>query len=293
MKAHRVWEVRARVRADEEAAAALVFAEFLAVTPVTYQDEKTGSSTVSAFTERLPTSDILALLRTGLKRVASGRTPLRVKRLSRENWAESWKRHFKPIEIGRTLLIKPSWSQRRSQRGQAVVVLDPGLSFGTGQHATTGFCLREIVRCRRPEKRQMLLDIGTGSGILAISAAKVGYHPVVGFDVDSDSVRIARSNTRRNRVGRRVMIFRQDLGRASARTRRPFDVVCANLTADVLLQELNRITSFVAPGGRLVLAGVLDHQFPQVPRQYERRGWRLVRTRREKEWRSGSFVRKS
>src|SRR5439155_618396 len=83
-----------------------------------------------------------------------------------------------------TLLIKPSWSRRRARRGQAVVILDPGLSFGTGQHPTTVFCLRELARLRKPGERQAFLDIGTGSGILAVAAAKLGYSPVCASEFD-------------------------------------------------------------------------------------------------------------
>ena len=139
--------------------------------------------------------------------------------MRREDWAESWKRHFKPIEIGDALLVKPSWSKRRPRKNQAVVILDPGLSFGTGQHPTTAFCLREIVRLKLAKERgrlarefktrhhadepsalQSFLDIGTGSGILAIAAAKLGYQPVHAFDFDAEAVRIARANARANRV---------------------------------------------------------------------------------------------
>src|SRR5204863_8598964 len=99
------------------------------------------------------------------------RTGLRLQRLKRRDWAESWKAHFKPIEIGERLLIRPSWSKRAARRGQTVVVLDPGLGFGTGQHATKRFCLEQIV-ANRADGHRSFLDLGTGSGILALAAAK-------------------------------------------------------------------------------------------------------------------------
>jgi ribosomal protein L11 methyltransferase len=223
--------------------------------------------------------------------VVPGCRPPVVRRVKDENWAESWKRHFKPIAVGRLLLIKPSWSKCRARHGQAVVVLDPGLSFGTGQHATTGFCLRELARRRRAGTRQSFLDMGTGSGILAIAAAKLGYEPVAAFDFDPDAVRIAQANARRNRVGKRLRVARLDVTKLPARVTRTFDMVCANLIASLLIEESHRITARVAPGGCLVLAGILDAQFAQVRRHYERAGWRLLRARREKEWRSGTFAR--
>ena len=105
-----------------------------------------------------------------------GAGKIEIAKVKREDWAESWKRHFHPIEIGKTLLVKPSWSKKRPAKNQAVVILDPGLSFGTGQHPTTSFCLHQIARGRKNgTPRPSFLDIGTGSGILAIAAAKLGY----------------------------------------------------------------------------------------------------------------------
>src|SRR5439155_23112501 len=112
---------------------------------------------------------------------------------------------------GLALLLKPSWSRCRARRGQAVVVLDPGLSFGTGQHPTTRFCLEQIVARRTQDRGQSFLDMGTGSGILAIAAAKLGYHPVAAFDVDAHAVRIARANARKNGVADTLHPRRQDL----------------------------------------------------------------------------------
>ena len=144
----------------------------------------------------------------GLK-IGSGKVTLA--KVRREDWAESWKRHFKPIEIGDALLVKPSWSKKTPRKNQAVVILDPGLSFGTGQHPTTAFCLRELVRCGKIKTGRSFLDIGTGSGILAIAAAKLGYSPVYAFDFDPEAVRVARANARVNGVHKKVRIVRKDV----------------------------------------------------------------------------------
>ena len=131
-------------------------------------------------------------LSTGLN-IGSG--TVRIARIKREDWAESWKKHFKAFEVGRSLLVKPSWIKRLPRAGQAVVVLDPGLSFGTGQHPTTAFCLSEIVRGEKKETSRSFLDIGTGSGILAIAAAKLNFRPVRAFDFDPASVAESRPRT--------------------------------------------------------------------------------------------------
>ena len=214
------------------------------------------------------------------------------KRIRREDWAESWKRHFKPMEIGHALLLKPSWSKRKPRHGQAVVVLDPGLSFGTGQHPTTRFCLEQLAAVRPEDMPRSFLDIGTGSGILAIAAAKLGYRPVEAFDFDPDSVRVARENARRNDVSRRLHLAQADLTKLPSRSPKKFDLVCSNLIYDLLLAERSRILNRVAPGGTLVLAGILTTQFDLVQRAYEEKGWRLIASRTEKEWRSGAFEKR-
>ena len=281
----------------------------------------TGSTVVSVYCESprsaFPTRRLA--LHDGLRRIKSfglevGTARISVRKIPRQDWAESWKRHFKPLVIGDALLIKPSWSKRRPRKGQALVVLDPGLSFGTGQHPTTEFCLRELVRawerrhpCRRvstrnaPARRQgcrrsqelprSLLDIGTGSGILAIAAAKLGYAPVHAFDFDSQCVRVARANARTNRVQHQIRITQADLTRLPRRAARQFDVICANLLANVLIAERDRILARLRPGGVLVVAGILKREFTEVRLAYEAAGLRLVANRREKEWCSGTFVR--
>ena len=211
----------------------------------------------------------------------------------REDWAESWKRHFRPLTVGPRLLVKPSWSQRQGRKGQQLVVLDPGLSFGTGQHPTTAFCLWQLVTWRRDDIRQSLLDIGTGSGILAIAAAKLGYHPVDAFDSDPDAVRIARRNACQNRLESGVRIRQQDLMRLPARPTRTYSVICANLISPLLLASRKLVISRLQPLGVLIVAGILRTEFGEIRRAYEAAGLKLVARRTAGEWRSGAFRRGS
>ena len=135
-----------------------------------------------------------------------------------------------------------------------------------------------------------MLDLGTGSGILAIAAAKLGYAPVEAHDVDAEAVGIARANARRNHVAGKIQFLAQDLARLPLRAARKFDVVCANLTADLLTSQRERIVSRLKPGGLLVLAGILDQEFPAVREAFEARGLRLAMSQVRGEWRSGSFA---
>lgn len=229
---------------------------------------------------------LLALRQTGLD-VASSR--LVFKAIPKEDWAESWKKHFPAVEIGAALLLKPSWSRRKPRPGQLELILDPGLSFGTGHHATTAFCLRQLVKFRPRREPRSLLDIGMGSGILAIAGAKLGYAPVEAFDFDPESLRVARENAAVNGVAESVRLSRQDLGRLPLTSRRRYDLVCANLEFDLLLREARRILNRLKPGGALVLAGILDRQFAAVCSAYEKSGLVMVASRGQGEWRSGAF----
>ncbi len=230
----------------------------------------------------------------GLERIAaSGLTldPGRVllKRIARTDWAEAWKRHFRPMAIGSALLLKPGWSRRRPRKGQAVVVLDPGLSFGTGRHPTTAFCLRQLVARRRRGETQSCLDVGTGSGILAIAAAKLGYAPVHAFDSDPQSVLVARANARRNHVLAQIRFRQQDLTRLPRRAERQYSLICANLVSRLLLDQQPRLLARLRMDGVLVVAGILTAEYAQVQDTFSRAGLRLLTGRSEGEWRSGAF----
>jgi len=285
-------------REAEEAVAELLLRVF-GQTPSTYFDAETGETTVSTYLEKPAqwSTAARAKLRSGLAALAEcgidiGPGEISASRVRREDWAESWKRHFKPLVIGDALLIKPSWVKQKPRKGQAVVILDPGLSFGTGHHATTGFCLKQLVATRKVGLKQSFLDIGTGSGILAIAAAKLGYAPVRCFDFDPESVRVAKANAAQNEVAQLVRPVRHDLTKLPLASATRYDVVCANLIFDLLIAERDRILNRLRPDGVLVLAGILETQFARVKRAYQQAGWKLVATEVEKEWQSGAFVRR-
>ncbi|MEO6181856.1 MAG: 50S ribosomal protein L11 methyltransferase [Verrucomicrobiota bacterium] len=265
--------------------------------PSIYTDANSRKTTASIFIEKSSqwNSRIKAQLLARLKElrangIDTGPCKISIKKLQRQDWAESWKKHFQPIQVGDALLIKPSWSRLLPKKNQACVVLDPGLSFGTGQHATTLFCLEQLVHCRRPHAKQSFLDIGTGSGILAISAAKLGYSPIRALDFDPESVRISRTNAAKNKVENLVHPICQDLTQLPLESKTRFDVICANLIYDLLLSESERILNRLSPSGSLILAGILKIQFAQVKKCFERLGLVLQKSKVGKEWKSGYFI---
>jgi ribosomal protein L11 methyltransferase len=296
VKGHSLWKICVTTLPEAEEAIVELVGRTFGQPASSYTSLETGATTVTAYFEEKP--DWPGARREGLKAGLAqvkawgldiGAGEISLSRMRREDWAESWKRHFRPIEIGSALLLKPAWSHRRARKGQAVVVLDPGLSFGTGQHPTTAFCLRQLVARRNPGKTQSFLDIGTGSGILAIAAAKLGYAPVQAFDFDPEAVRTAQGNARKNRVGGRIRFSRQDLTKLPRQGCRKYSLVCANLVSDLLVAERERILSRVQADGVLVIAGMLKAECAWVQGAYEAAGLRLVASRTQNEWQSGSF----
>jgi len=290
-----LWRVSVATSPEAEDAVAEMLGELFGTAAAAYFNLESGVSTVSVFRDQKPDAGkFKAEIAAGLERIENcglkiGAGKIEVAKVKREDWAESWKRHFHPLEIGKTLLVKPSWSKKRACKNQTVVILDPGLSFGTGQHPTTSFCLGEIARGRKKGTAQSFLDIGTGSGILAIAAAKLGYQPVHAFDFDPESVRVAKANARKNRVESRIQLTRGDITKLPLKAARRFDLVCANLISNLLISENRRLVNRLEPGGTLVLAGILVAEFGEVERAFAGLKLKRVAKRVENEWCSGSF----
>jgi ribosomal protein L11 methyltransferase len=286
-----MWQVSITASAAREEAVVDLLEAAFQVPAAVYHDLRTGKQTVSIYPSRLRLAPqkARAALGRALGRLFPERAGIVIKKLPRENWAESWKRYFKPLEIGRALLIKPCWSRRRARPGQRVVRLDPGLSFGTGHHPTTLFCLGQLAACRRPGCAQSFLDIGSGSGILAIAAAKLGYAPVQALDFDPQAIRVSRANARANRVQDCVRPRRQDLARLPARSRRRWDVIGANLTADLLASQAEKIRARLKPGGQLIVAGILRTEFRLIREKFLTFGLTLAENEVKEDWHSGRF----
>ena len=293
MKNGSLWKISVKISPESEEAVIELLQMIFGQTSSVYTDARTQTMTVSTYLASRWSATEYARLIDGLRTIrrcglyVGAKTTARIRR---EDWAESWKRHFQPIAIGSALLIRPGWSKSRPRRGQAVVTLDPGLSFGTGQHPTTRFCLEQLVRHRRRDQRQSFLDIGTGSGILAIAAAKLGYKPVEGFDFDKDAIRIARANARRNGVAKQVRLRCQDLTRLPLVAKGTYDVICANLVSDLLRVERKRILRRLKRYGILVLAGIMRSEFEEVRRVYEKSGLEIVARAADREWESAAFI---
>ncbi len=186
------------------------------------------------------------------------------------DWQSFWKHHFKTRLIGRHLCIRPVWEKKTiALKGRKTIWLDPGLSFGTGEHFTTRFCLEQLDALCGTRKITSMLDVGTGSGILAIAAVKLGVTRVVAFDHDAQALEQAHINMRRNRTGRQIKSSVCDLERDSFPKGR-FDVVCANVYSRLLIEAAPALAN--ATRHYLVLSGIRESELDSVADAFAAQG---------------------
>lgn len=209
--------------------------------------------------------------------------------LKEEDWANNWKKHFKPSRIGRRLVIKPTWEEFAATGEDIILHLDPGQAFGTGTHSTTKLCLESLERIvfhEHPYDKlplpqvEAVLDVGTGSGILSIAAAKFGAKRIVAIDIDPGAVEVARENLALNRIAGDVTVATLPLQEVTG----TFEVVLANILAEELVRLAPALVNKVRPGGILILSGILTEKEGLVMDGFAGYRLTLVETTRDAEW---------
>lgn len=206
----------------------------------------------------------------------------RFRLLPHQEWAEAWKKHFQVLRIGRRIVIKPSWLTHAPAPGDVVIELDPGMAFGTGLHPSTRLCIRALEDLIRPDMR--VLDMGTGSGILAITAALMGAGQVMALDVDELAVKAATANAKANGVAERVHVESGSI-ECLPPDAAPFDLMLVNIVAGVILALVSRgLISRLSPGGWFVGAGILENQADDVLAALGKSGLDEMQVRREGDW---------
>jgi ribosomal protein L11 methyltransferase len=198
------------------------------------------------------------------------------------DWAAAWREHFRPIAVGRALLVTPPWEAPPAS-DRVVLVIEPGRAFGTGHHGTTAGCLELLESLVAAEHPARAIDLGTGSGILAIAAARLGVERVLACDSDPDAVAAALANADRNGVGDRVHAVLAD---AAALATAPAPLVLANLLAAAHRTLAPRYRALVSPAGALVLGGLLDTEADDVAIALTACGFRREATRSLEGWTS-------
>lgn len=209
------------------------------------------------------------------------KTRLAHRELADHDWASDWQQHFPPFKVGNRLVIHPSWVDWPATGDEVVLTLDPGQAFGTGTHATTGLCLEALsdhFESACPPQR--ILDVGTGSGILAMAGAALGAHEVVACDIDSDACQVAVANIEKNQLAQRISITDAALDEIPGQ----YDLVLANILAAENIRLASQLVEHLAPHGRLVLSGILIEQEQQVIAGFAGFALTLLSTSHRDEW---------
>lgn len=226
----------------------------------------------------------LEMIREKIKRLPEygleiGEGSVEISEVDDSDWADSWKKYYKPTKIGERIVIKPTWEEYSKTEGELVIELDPGMAFGTGTHETTSMCIRALEEYVTPDKT--VFDIGCGSGILSIVAAKLGAHRVIGGDFDEVAVKVANENVALNGVGATVDIR---LGNLLEVVEGSADIVVANIIADVIIMLSKDVPKIIKPGGIFISSGIIHEKLDLVQEALVSNGFDIVKVEKLGEW---------
>ncbi|MCZ8511157.1 50S ribosomal protein L11 methyltransferase [Paenibacillus filicis] len=206
-----------------------------------------------------------------------------------EDWANAWKQYFKPIRVTERLTIKPTWETYEAGPEELVLELDPGMAFGTGTHATTALCLKTLEQVI--EGGEDVIDVGTGSGILAIGAAKLGARHVLALDLDPVAVSSAAENSRLNGMEGQITVHLSDLlgvlrgqGGDAIGVRLPVQVVVANILAEIILLFVQDVYDVLAPGGTYIVSGIIVSKRAMVEEALTAAGFTVTGSNEDQDW---------
>lgn len=215
-----------------------------------------------------------------------GTLDIQLKNVCEENWANNWKKYFKPLEIGEKLLIKPSWENVPNTQGRKILNIDPESSFGTGRHHTTKLCLEQLERVVKGGEK--VFDIGCGSGILSIACLLLGAENAVGVDIDENSVRIAIKNADFNNIPKeKFTAYCGNIIDDEALCEKigtDYDIIAANIVADIIIMMAPLFRRFMKKDATLVTSGIIFSQVDEVKKALEDNGFKVIEEHEENDW---------
>ncbi|GIP48240.1 50S ribosomal protein L11 methyltransferase [Paenibacillus sp. DXFW5] len=254
-----------------------------------------GEAKISGyFPEGLNIDEVIAEVRARIEELKSyeidpGDAVITVRDVSEDDWANNWKQYFKPLRVSEKLTIKPTWEDYMPGPGEQIIELDPGMAFGTGTHPTTSLCLRTLESIIQDGDE--VIDVGTGSGILAIGACRLGASKVLALDLDPVAVSSATENTRLNRLENQIQVVESDLlsvlkgeGSAEVKVKLPVRVVVANILAEIILLFIEDVYQALASGGYYIASGIYKNKEQAVQEALIAAGFELERTARDEDW---------
>ena len=210
--------------------------------------------------------------------------------VEKKDWSEAWKKFFTIQHISETVVVKPTWLDYTPAQGESVIELDPGMSFGTGRHATTRFCIRMLDELAAENQDSSFLDAGCGSGILTVAAYKLGYRNLTAFDNDPGCLITTVENLELNDIPPEAVNLMES-GLEDMMEHGCFDIVTANIMAHILVNNREIIARITGTGGYLILAGILTSEYPGVRDAFTETGFEELKSQDEDEWTGGLFRR--
>lgn len=272
----------------EETGAQGVFQETIESQPGDFPESNINETIKAYFPQDMRTEKRIAALQKYLESLQEifpelAAPSLRTETISDPNWAEQWKKYFKPIRVSNNIIVKPTWERYTASGRDIVIEIDPGMAFGTGQHASTRMCIEaieDVILKDRTIPNWKVLDVGCGTGILGITAAKLGAEDVICLDIDKKAIEIARENAAINSVDGRVRIINQD----AAAFKEPRNLIIANLTAKLLLKLRANLTHILLPEGYMIISGIIEQDTRDIEDSFSLHQMFSSRIITEKEW---------
>lgn len=198
-----------------------------------------------------------------------------------QDWLREWKKDFKPIRIGSNIVISPTWEKAKNKPTDVTIYLDPGMAFGTGHHDTTASCLKYLESIIKKKKPKSLLDVGTGSGILTIMAAKLGVNKIFAIDIDKESILVAKKNAELNEVSKLIKFSTTPLQKIDTK----FDIIVANILLQPLIEYAHIFKKLLSINGNCILSGVLKKQKEEIIAAYrDKNKFDLISKKESGEW---------
>lgn len=242
-----------------------------------------GVTIKAYFSEEVNISELISLIEEKLKFIAQflevGEGFIGHSQVDDEDWSTSWKKYYKPFNLTDKLVIKPSWEDYEKKKDEIVIEMDPGMAFGTGTHETTKMCSALLEKYVKPE--DTVVDLGCGTGILSIIAAKLGAKAVTAVDIDEVAVKVAKENFEINGVKDKVCAIK---GVIDDLKKNKSDIIVANIIANVIIDISSKVSSFLKPEGIFIASGIIRERKDEVLEAYSKAGFKCEQIEELGEW---------